>query len=142
MEDFTRNYAPVNLERTTDEAVEIVLKFKDDYATTWKGNQDNTLKFEQVKRLLSSEQCLCFFQKNKKNEQKNEFSHKIIVPIENDKSIELIVALSESKKDRFTTYSYYVIKAKESVYINELKDSLKRSCSFRIISNNDKGRYE
>ncbi|MDR1984872.1 MAG: AAA family ATPase, partial [Prevotellaceae bacterium] len=140
MNEFLRNIAPNNLfEGITDEPVEIVLKFKDDYATTWERNQGNTLKFEQVKRLLNSEKRISFFQKNKKNEQKNEFSHKIIVPIEDDKSIELIVAFSESKMDRFTVYySYFVIKAKESVYINEPKDSLKRSCSFRIISNNDK----
>ena len=138
MENFTRNYTPVNLEGTTDEAIEIVLKFKDDYAGTWERNADNTLKFEQAKRLLSAKQHTCFFQKNKRNEQKNEFSHKIIVPIENDKSIDIIVTFSESKIDKFTYYSYFVIKAKESVYINEPKDSLKRNCSFRIISNNDK----
>ena len=63
MNEFTRNNVPVNLEGTTGEAVEIVLKFKDDYAETWERNSDNTLKFEQVKRLLISEQFLCFFQK-------------------------------------------------------------------------------
>jgi hypothetical protein len=53
MTDFTRNYASVNLEGTTDEVLEISLKFKDGYAITWEKNADNTLKFERVKRRLS-----------------------------------------------------------------------------------------
>ena len=45
----------------------------------------------------------------------------------NEKSIELIVVFSESRVDKFTSYySYFVIKAKESIYINEPKESIKR----------------
>ncbi len=139
MREFARNYAPVNLEGTIGEVVEIVLKFKDDYVATWERNTDNILKFDQIKRILSSKEQTCFFQKNKKNEAKGEFSHKITIPINNEKSIELIVVFSESRVDKFTSYySYFVIKAKESIYINEPKESIKRNCSIRIISNHAK----
>ena len=139
MREFARNYAPVNLEGTIGEVVEIVLKFKDDYAATWERNTDNILKFDKIKHTLSSREQICFFQKNKKNEAKGEFSHKITIPINNEKSIELIVVFSESRVDKFTSYySYFVIKAKESIYINEPKESIKRNCSIRIISNHAK----
>ena len=135
MNEFTRNNVPVNLEGTTGEAVEIVLKFKDDYAETWERNSDNTLKFEQVKRLLISEQFLCFFQKYKKNEEKGEYSHKIIIPFAEEKAIELIVILSQTSIDRFTKlYSYFVIKAKETIFITEpIKETVKRKCKIRLF---------
>ena len=71
MTEFTRSFIPSNFEGISEETVEIVLKFKDDYAVTWERNADNTLKFEQVKRLLISEDNICFFQKYKKNEAKH-----------------------------------------------------------------------
>lgn len=140
MENFTRNYTPVNLEGTTDEAIEIVLKFKDDYAWTWERNADNTLKFEQVKHFLSSKQHTCFFQKQKIDEKNNRSRHKIIVPIKNEKAIELSVVLWSDKVDDFTTlHSYYVGKSKEVTFFNEpIKDTLKIDCSFRIATLNEK----
>ncbi|MDR2650822.1 MAG: hypothetical protein LBC68_00700, partial [Prevotellaceae bacterium] len=140
MNEFTRNYTPVNLEGTIGETVEIVLKFKDDYSDTWNRNPDNMLKFEQVKLFLS-EQHICFFQKYKKNEVKGEYSHKIIIPFAEEKAIELIVTLSQTPVDRFTKlYSYFVIKAKETVFITEpTKDTIKKHCKIRLFSNVDKG---
>jgi hypothetical protein len=140
MTDFTRNYAPVNLEGTTDETVEIVLKFKDDYVGAWEINADNTLKFEQVKRLLSSKHHICFLQKQKIDEKNNRSRHKVIVHIENKKAIELSVVLWSDKIDAFTTlHSYYVSRGKEVSFFNEpVKDTLKNTCSFRIATLNEK----
>lgn len=141
MTEFTRSFTPSNFEGISEETVEIVLKFKDDYAGTWERNADNTLKFEQVKRLLISEDNICFFQKHKKNEAKGEYSHKIIIPIAEEKAIELIVTLSQTPLDRFTKlYSYFVIKAKECIFITEpIKDTVKKNCKIRVFSNSDKG---
>jgi superfamily I DNA and/or RNA helicase len=141
MSDFERNPASGNLFEGTDKIVEIVLKFKDDYAGTWERNADNTLKFEQVKRFLSSEPRICFFQKHKKNELKNENAHKIIIPCNDERAIEFIVSLSQKPIDRFTKlYSYFVVKAKEVIYISEpTKYTAKRNCEVRLFSNTDKG---
>lgn len=142
MNDFQRHIAPDTMfEGVSDEVTPIVLKFKDDYASTWERNTDNTLKFEQVKRLFISEQHICFFQKYKKNEAKDEYSHKIIIPFAEEKAIELMVTLSQTPIDRFTKlYSYFVIKAKETVFITEpVKDTVKKNCKIRLFSNSDKG---
>lgn len=140
MNEFTRNYVPVNLEGTTDEAVEIVLKFKDDYAGTWEMNENNSLKFEQVKRFLTSEQRFCFFQKAKSDEKNNRSRHKIIVPIENEKAIEMIGTLFSFHIDQFTEkYAYLIIKAKETIYINEpVKDTKKINCKISVSTTSDK----
>jgi len=144
MIDFSRNITPDNLfESVSDEVTPIVLKFKDDYAFTWERNEGNTefKKFEQVKRFLSSEPRICFFQKHKKNEVKNENSHKIIIPCSDERAIEFIVSLSQTSIDRFIKlYSYFVVKAKEIIFISEpIKDTAKRNCEVRLFSNTDKG---
>jgi hypothetical protein len=141
MDDFKRIYTPIDLEGISDEVIEIVLKFKDDYEATWERNTDNSLRFEQLKRFLISAEHVCYFQKYKKNETKNEYSHKIIVPFAEEKAIELTVILSQTAIDRFTKlYSYFIIKAKETVFISEpIKDTIQRKCIIRIFSNADKG---
>ena len=141
MNEFSRNITPDNLfESVSDEATPIVLKFKGDFADTWESNTENTLKFEQVKRMLSTKQHDCFFQKQKNEEENNRSRHKIIIPLENEKAIELSARLSSSKIDDFTTlYSYYVGRSKEVSFFNEpIKDTLKQTCSFSIATLNEK----
>lgn len=66
MEDLTRTHVPNNqLVSSSEEATPIVLKFKDEYADTWERNTDNTIKFDQVKRILLTKERICFFQKKK-----------------------------------------------------------------------------
>jgi superfamily I DNA and/or RNA helicase len=149
MPDFKRDFTPVNLEGITDEPVEIVLKFKDDYAGTWERNADNTLKFEQVKRILTSEPHVCFFQKQKSFDKTNRFGeqesvpqHKIIVPIGDEKAIEISVSLWKDRTNAMFNneiYSYSVRKCKEiSLFVEPTKDTYKSKCSFKIANQSDK----
>jgi superfamily I DNA and/or RNA helicase len=149
MSDFTRNYTPANLEGTTDEAVKIVLKFKDDYAGTWERNTNNTLKFEQVKRILTSDPRVCFFQKQKSFDKINKFGeqesvpqHKVIVPIGDEKAIEFGVSLWKDRTNAMFNneiYSYSVRKCKEvALFVEPTKDTHKSKCSFEIANQSDK----
>lgn len=149
MTEFTRSYTPTNFEGTSEEIVNIVLKFKDDFAESWERNTNNDLKFEQVKRILTSEPHICFFQKQKSFDKTNKFGeresvlqHKIIAPIGDEKAIELSVSLW---KDRTNTmfnnevYSYSVRKCKEiAFYVEPIKDTYKSNCSFTITNQSDK----
>jgi len=125
------------------------LKFKDDYAGTWERNTDNTLKFEQVKRFLSSKQHTCFFQKQKNHEKTNKWgnpetvpNHKIIIPIGNDKAIEMNVSLWREKTNAMFNneiFSYSVRKSKEiSLFAEPNKDTHKCNCTFRVVNQSDK----
>ena len=142
MTEFTRSFTPSNFEGISEEVVDIVLKFKDDYADTWERNENNTLKFEQVKRILTSKPIFCFFQKQKSDERNNRSRHKIIVPLENEKAIELNVILWKDKIDTFTeVFSYFVGKSKEIPFFtepNKDKETYKCNSSFRIVSINSK----
>jgi hypothetical protein len=141
MNDFQRHIAPDTMfEGVSDEVTPIVLKFKDDYAETWERNTNNTLKFEQVKRILTSEPRVCFFQKQTRDEKNNRSRHKIIVPIENEKAIELSVVLWTDKVDAFTeVFSYFVGKSKEILFFTEPnKETHRCNSSFRIVNLNTK----
>ena len=149
MTEFTRSFTPSNFEGISDEVVEIVLKFKDDFAGTWERNENNTLKFEQVKRILTSKPIYCFFQKQKIYEKTNRFgqvesipNHKIIIPIGDERAIEMKVSLWKDKTNSFfnsEVYSYSVGKSKEiPFFIEPTKETHKCNCSFRIVKQTDK----
>jgi superfamily I DNA and/or RNA helicase len=150
MNDFQRNIASDTMfEGVSDEVTPIVLKFKDDYAGTWKRNTNNTLKFEQVKRILTSEPRVCFFQKQKSFDKTNKFGeresvpqHKIIVPIGEEKAIEFGVSLWKDRTNAMfnnEVYSYSVRKCKEiALWIEPTKDTHKSNCSFTIANQSDK----
>jgi hypothetical protein len=141
MTDFIRNIpADTLFEGVSDDIIPIVLKFKDDYAGTWERNTNNTLKFEQVTRILTSEPHICFFQKQKSDEKNNRSRHKIIVPIEKEKAIELSVVLWTDKVDAFTeVFSYFVGKSKEMPFFTEPnKETYRCNSSFRIVNLNEK----
>jgi hypothetical protein len=141
MNDFQRNITPDTMfEGVSDEATPIVLKFKDDYAGIWERNTNNTLKFEQVEHILTSEPRVCFFQKQKSDEKNNRSRHKIIVPVENEKAIELSVILWTDKVDAFTEeFSYFVGKSKEIPFFTEPnKETHICNSSFSIVNLNTK----
>ncbi|MFT3739195.1 MAG: AAA domain-containing protein [Breznakibacter sp.] len=140
MAEFTRSFTTSNFEGISDEILNVVLKFKDDYTGTWERNESNSLKFEQVKRFLTSEPRLCFFQKAKNDEKNNKSRHKIIIPIDEEKTVELIGTLFSFHLDQFTEkYAYLIIKAKEAVYINEpIQDTKKVNCKISVSTTSDK----
>ena len=138
MSDFERTYTPIDFSESDDSPIEIVLKFKDDFEGTWERNENNTLRFREMKMFLSQPRT-CYFQKQQPDEKKNRSRHKIFVPIENEKAIEMSVVLWQDKIDDFTTLnSYFAGKAKEIVFIPPLKDVYQRECLFRVVSVNYK----
>ena len=139
MEDFNRTYTPIDFGENDNSPIEIVLKFKDDFEGTWERNENNTLRFGQVKHLLAQSR-ICYFQKQKSDERNNRSRHKIYVPIDDEKAIELSVVLWQDKIDDFTILnSYFAGKSKEIVFVQPpQKDVYKANCFFRISPSNHK----
>jgi hypothetical protein len=52
-----------NFEDNLEEIIEITLKIKDDFDSTYNRHSENQYRFDQVKKMLSSENRICFFQK-------------------------------------------------------------------------------
>ena len=123
-------------EKMSKEIVHIVLKFKDGFENTWERNVNNLLKFEQMKKILTSNNHTCYFQKQKNDANNNRSRHKIIIPIENEKAIELSVGLWCDKIDAFTeVFSYLVSKGKEISFLTEpIKDTFMCACSFQVVN--------
>ena len=138
MEDFSRTYTPIDFGENDNSPIEIVLKFKDDFEGTWERNDNNTLRFGQVKQLLAQSR-ICYFQKQKSDERNNRPRHKIYVPIDDEKAIELSVSLSEVKDSFPTLYFYFAGKSKEIAFIQPpQKDVYSVNCRFHISPLNHK----
>jgi hypothetical protein len=136
MEEFTRKPESGNLfEGTTEEALLVILRVKDDFESRYNNNSGNKLRAELVKQLLSSEDIICFFQKQKSDEKNNRQKHKIIIPVGNEKAIEAIVLFRIDKPDFVTElYSYQIHKFKEISFFNEpTKNTIRRNCIFQFI---------
>lgn len=138
MEEFSRTYTQIDFGEVDNSPLEIVLKFKDDFEGTWERNDNNTLRFGQVKQLLAQSR-ICYFQKQKPDERNNRPRHKIYIPIDDEKAIELSVSLSEVKDSFPTLYFYFAGKSKEIVFIQPpKKDVYSANCRFHISSLNHK----
>ena len=123
-----------NFEDNLEEIIEITLKIKDDFDSTYNRHSENQYRFDQVKKMLSSENRICFFQK-KKNEFNNQnAAHKIIIPIGKERAIEATIIFWTDKLDVFTDlYSYRVKSFKEVSFFNEpTKHTLKSNCIFKF----------
>jgi len=148
MSEFARIPASGNIfEGTSDEAIEIFLKIKDDFGDRYDGNENNEYKFAKAIEIIQSRSHTCYFLKQKEFTNTNkvtgksftESNHKIIIPLENDKSFEVIVALREDRINTFTQlYSYRVVKFKEGTFTNESKNPIKRNCIFKVIALEEK----
>ena len=86
--EFTRNFSSINFEET-ERVTEIILKFREDYKTTWEKSPDKTFSFEQLIDFLTSKEHTCYFQKQRKVDGNDKSLHKIIIPIGNNRAIEL-----------------------------------------------------
>ena len=136
MAEFTRKPETGNIfEGTSDEAVEVTLRIVDDFENRFNRNPENKLRAAQVIQLLSSESRVCFFQKQKADDQNNKSRHKIIIPLGNERAIEALVGLWIDKVDTFTElYSYRVGKFKEISFFNEpTKHTIRRNCKFQFV---------
>jgi len=147
MNDFERNFTPVNFGETEESPIEIVLKFKTDFEGTWERNENNTMRFREIKQLLSQTR-ICYFQKIKTFERIDNYGithtnsvHRIIVPIKEEMAIELQCSLNDEPINQFEkAYSYFVKKAKEIIIcIVPDKDVEQCDCFFTFYSNEKKG---
>lgn len=137
MEEFNKIYTPIDFGENDNSPIKIVLKFKDNFEETWKRNDNNTLGFERVKQLLAQSR-VCYFQKQKSDERNDCLRHKIYVPIDDEKAIELSVSLSEVKGSFPKLYFYFARKSKEIVFIQPpQKDVHSVNCCFQISPLND-----
>jgi len=143
MAEFTRKPQTGNIfEGTSDEEIEVFLKIKDDFGDRYDRNENNEFKFLKAIEIIQSRSHICYFQKQKEFTNTNkvtgkiftESNHKIIIPLERDKSFEIIVSLREDRINTFTQlYSYRIVKFKEATFTNEPKNPIRRNCTFRII---------
>ena len=142
--DFERDFSPVDFASIDDEdsPLEIVLKFNDGFEGRWERNDNNTLPFQKVRQLLAQPR-VCYFQKIRIDERKDNYGkihqnpvHKIIIPIEQEKAIELQCTLNETKINDFDrVYSYFIKKGKEVVFIQPpQKDVENNECYFSFYS--------
>ncbi len=136
MAEFNRKPETQNIfEGTSDEATEVTLRILDDFESRYNRNPENKLRAEQVRRILTAENRICFFQKQKADDLKNSSRHKIVIPIGNERAIEANVGLWVDKVDTFTElYSYRVAKLKEISFFNEpTKHTIRRNCKFQFV---------
>lgn len=137
MTDFTRDFSPINFEER-ENSIEIVLKFKEDYADKWERNSNNTFSFDELKNFLISKEHTCYFQKQKKVEGNNKSLHKIIIPIGNNRAIEFGVRLWTDKRNDTDPFSkelcsYSIGVAKEINFFKEPnKETIKKTCHFYL----------
>lgn len=139
--DYSKNMPTGTYSKNVSEPIiPIFLKFRDDYADTWGRNADNTLPFAQVRQILTTNPHRCFFQKQKSGGKGDKSRHKIIVPLEDEKAIELGVTLWNGKVDAFTeVFGYFAGKSKEIPFFAEpTKDTLAYHCSFHVGDLKDK----
>ena len=141
MAEFNRRPETNNIfEGTYDEVIEVVLKIKDDFNDRYNRNPENKLRAEQLREILLSENRICYFQKQKADDQNNRSRHKIIIPVGNERAVEFVASLWTDKIDIFTElYSYRVAKFKEIGFFNEpTKNTTIRNCKFRFADINQK----
>ena len=129
--EFTRNFSSINFEET-ERVTEIILKFREDYKTTWEKSPDKTFSFEQLIDFLTSKEHTCYFQKQRKVDGNDKSLHKIIIPIGNNRAIELGVRLWDDTIDTFSRiYSYSVGRSNEITFFNKPNNhTIERTCSF------------
>lgn len=139
-EDFQRLFHRVNFETVSNDAIDVFIKFKDDFETTWTNNPNKPFSYSKLKSALSKPNTLCYFQKQKKDESNNRMRHKILVPIEDEMAVELRVGLWTVNIDTFTTkYYYFVGKCRVISFIQApKKDTYSAVCNIKILANGDR----
>jgi len=126
--------------RPDDPAIEITLKMRDDFASRYDNNNDNTLKAAQLIKRLTSGQAYAFFQKQKTDVSRNRSTHRMIVPFEKERALEFGLTLWTDKLDAFTSaYSYMVGKCKEIPYFRPpQKNTIRKLCLFKVVDSDKK----
>ena len=63
--EFSRSFMPVSFENAETPRVDIYLRFHDDIADRWDNNANNTLRFVELRSILTNGPKMCYFQKAK-----------------------------------------------------------------------------
>lgn len=136
---FNRIFTQVNFENTTEEVIDIYLRFKDGFADSWSKNANNTLTFSAVKARITKEPIDCFFQKQQKDEKNNKPRQKVIIPVSEELAVEFRTSLYTDAVDSFTTlYGFFVGKSREVLFIQEpQKDTIKKKCKVHVLESRE-----
>lgn len=136
--DFSQGFTPVDFDVRKSAPVELYLRFHDDIADRWDSNANNTLRFLELKSILTSGPKICYFQKAKAD--KNRSHHSIFIQLNSEKAVVFRASLGQLRVDDFTTlYSYSISKQKEVPFIkcpdNEVYSA---ECNIHIVTHSQK----
>ncbi|MDR3137816.1 MAG: AAA family ATPase, partial [Tannerellaceae bacterium] len=139
MDTFSRESVSDLFVAGEEEVSIVVLKYGDNLLATWQRNKGNSLSFEGMVDLLSSEARVCFFQKSSED-HKGKSQHKIIIPIGEEKAIEIIGSFYSFHVGRFTElFAYSICQAKEIRFLKEpIEDTKQSVCQIILSSFSDK----
>ena len=116
--EFSRSFLPVSFEEAETSWVDIYLRFHDDIADKWDNNANNTLRFVELRSVLTNGPKMCYFQKAKADVKNNRSHHSIFIQVNEEKAVVFRASLGQLRVDDFTTlYSYFVSKSKEVPFI-------------------------
>lgn len=136
MSDFTRTLDGNELFVNSNEStLDLILRFRDDFAIYFDKNPDNDLKFNQLMEAFRKEAYLCFFQKQKIFQSRDKITgkitnlsnHKIIIPFDTEMAFEGILIPADDG------VSYRVKTLKQVFYISApKKETIPQKCNIRF----------
>lgn len=116
--EFYRGFRPVSFESSKPSKVDVYLRFHDDIADRWDNNANNTIRFVELKSILTNGPRMCYFQKAKSDVKNSRSHHSIFIQVNEEKAVVFRVSLGQLRIDDFTSlYSYFVSKSKEVPFI-------------------------
>lgn len=138
--EFYKGFRPVSFEKTTPSKVDLYLRFHDDIADKWDRNANNTIRFAELKSILTNGSRMCYFQKSKSDVKNNRSHHSIFIQISEEKAVVFRVSLGQQKVDDFTTlYSYFVSKSKEVPFIKVPDNEVYAvECNIHFVTNSQR----
>ena len=111
--DFSKGFTPVDFDVRKSAPVELYLRFHDDIADRWDSNANNTLRFLELKSILTSGPKICYFQKAKAD--RNRSHHSIFIQLNSENAVVFRASLGQLRVDDFTTlYSYFILSRRPS----------------------------
>lgn len=136
MSDFTRTPGENDLFVNSNEStLDLILRFRDDFAIYFDKNPDNDIKFNQLMEAFRKETYLCYFQKQKIFQSRDRITgkitnlsnHKIIIPFDTEMAFEGILIPADDE------VSYRVKSLKQVFYISApQKDTIPQKCNIRF----------
>ena len=148
MNEFVRQPESNNIFEHNENS-RIVLRYNSDWESRYNNNSENSINFYQLKEILSKENT-CYWQKNKVESRTNRntgkattnVSHKIIIPINDEKAIWIIGSLSMRKINQFDSeFAYFIVKIKEISFLKPpSNNTIIKNSSFKLLDLNEEGK--